>query len=169
MSTYCQELNGDIKFCVILDREVFKFYNYLIQNNPIIFFNFDNPEKEIEHQYQIFACLEIINYKAKEKKDSNGYYTGLLMPLFDMEKDLGVYGYIGNNEIKVLLIKNLETNDDSKKEIQKIMTNIHNNYSNMIMNPFFNKKLLQEDIKNSLKDKFINDVINNIKSLKVKK
>jgi hypothetical protein len=113
--------------------------------------------------------LEIINYKAKEKKDSNGYYTGLLMPLFDMEKDLGVYGYIGNNEIKVLLIKNLETNDDSKKEIQKIMTNIHNNYSNMIMNPFFNKKLLQEDIKNSLKDKFINDVINNIKSLKVKK
>jgi hypothetical protein len=37
------------------------------------------------------------------------------------------------------------------------------------MNPFFNKKLLQEDIKNSLKDKFINDVINNIKSLKVKK
>lgn len=113
--------------------------------------------------------MEIINYKAKEKKDSNGYYTGLLMPLFDMEKDLGVYGYIGNNEIKVLLIKNLETNDDSKKEIQKIMTNIHNNYSNMIMNPFFNKKLLQEDIKNSLKDKFINDVINNIKSLKVKK
>jgi len=113
--------------------------------------------------------LEIINYKAKEKKDSNGYYTGLLMPLFDMEKDLGVYGYIGNNEIKVLLIKNLEANDDSKKEIQKIMTNIHNNYSNMIMNPFFNKKLLQEDIKNSLKDKFINDVINNIKSLKVKK
>ena len=86
-----------------------------------------------------------------------------------MEKDLGVYGYIGNNEIKVLLIKNLETNDDSKKEIQKIMTNIHNNYSDMIMNPFFNKKLLQEDIKNSLKDKFINDVINNIKSLKVKK
>lgn len=113
--------------------------------------------------------MEIINYKAKEKKDSNGYYTGLLMPLFDMEKDLGVYGYIGNNEIKVLLIKNLEANDDSKKEIQKIMTNIHNNYSNMIMNPFFNKKLLQEDIKNSLKDKFINDVINNIKSLKVKK
>lgn len=113
--------------------------------------------------------MEIINYKAKEKKDSNGYYTGLLMPLFDMEKDLGVYGYIGNNEIKVLLIKNLENNDDSKKEIQKIMTNIHNNYSNMIMNPFFNKKLLQEDIKNSLKDKFINDVINNIKSLKVKK
>ena len=117
-----------LNFVLFQTEKYLKFYNYLIQNNPIIFFNFDNPEKEIEHQYQIFACLEIINYKAKEKKDSNGYYTGLLMPLFDMEKDLGVYGFIGNNEVKILMIKILDSNEDSKKKIHKIMNDIHKNY-----------------------------------------
>ena len=110
--------------------------------------------------------MEIINYKAKDKKHKNGYFAGLLMPLFDMEKDLGVYGFIGNNEVKILMIKTLDPNEDSNKKIHKVMNDIHKNYSNMIMNPFFNKKILQDESSNSLKDKFINEVVNTIKSVK---
>ena len=33
-----------------------------------------------------------------------------------MEKDLGVYGFIGNNEVKILMIKILDSNEDSKKK-----------------------------------------------------
>ena len=46
------------------------------------------------------------------------------------------------------------------------MNDIHKNYSNMIMNPFFNKKILQDETSNSLKDKFINEVVNTIKNVK---
>ena len=60
----------------------------------------------------------------------------MLIPLFDIEKDLGAYGYYGYNKTKV----------------------------NMIMNPFFNKKLLEDGNDNNLKNKFINDVVNIIKN-----
>ena len=34
----------------------------------------------------------------------------------------------------------------------------------MIMNPFFNKKLLEDGNNNNIKEKFINDIINIIKN-----
>ena len=56
-----------------------------------MFLNFEDEEKELEHQYQIIAALEIIDYKItttnKTEQD-----LGLLMPLFEEEYDLGAYG-----------------------------------------------------------------------------
>ena len=32
--------------------------------------------------------MEVINYKVKDKKHKNEYFVGLLIPIFDMEKNL---------------------------------------------------------------------------------
>jgi hypothetical protein len=84
----------------------------------------------------------------------------LLIPLFDIEKDLGAYGYYGYNKTKVIIIKTLEVDIN----LEKKLSNIYLNYTNMIMNPFFNKKLLEDGNDNNLKNKFINDVVNIIKN-----
>ena len=84
----------------------------------------------------------------------------MLIPLFDIEKDLGAYGYYGYNKTKVIIIKTLEVDIN----LEKKLSNIYLNYTNMIMNPFFNKKLLEDGNDNNLKNKFINDVVNIIKN-----
>ncbi len=84
----------------------------------------------------------------------------MLIPLFDIEKDLGAYGYNGYNKTKVIIIKTLEVDIN----LEKKLSNIYLNYTNMIMNPFFNKKLLEDGNDNNLKNKFINDVVNIIKN-----
>ena len=84
----------------------------------------------------------------------------MLIPLFDIDKDLGAYGYYGYNKTKVIIIKTLEVDIN----LEKKLSNIYLNYTNMIMNPFFNKKLLEDGNDNNLKNKFINDVVNIIKN-----
>ena len=68
MATYKLKTKNDIKFICILDREVSKALKITliiihIQNTPLMFFNFEEDDKELEHQYQIISALEIINYK----------------------------------------------------------------------------------------------------------
>ena len=96
-----------------------------------------------------------------KEKISQGkkFYFGLLIPLFDDSKDLGAYGYCGNNETKI--IKTLEIDDYN---LENRLSNIYSTYTNMIMNPFFNKKLLEDGNNNNIKEKFINDIINIIKN-----
>jgi hypothetical protein len=98
----------------------------------------------------------------KEKISQNKkFYFGLLIPLFDDSKDLGAYGYCGNNETKIIIIKTLEIDDYN---LENRLSNIYSTYTNMIMNPFFNKKLLEDGNNNNIKEKFINDIINIIKN-----
>ena len=103
-----------------------------------MFLNFEDEEKELEHQYQIIAALEIIDYKInitnKTEQD-----LGLLMPLFEEESE--------------------------NKNIKGIFQGIYNSYSKLIMNPFFDKNDLndtekQSKIKNSFL-KSIERVVNN--------
>ena len=98
-----------------------------------------------------------------KEKISQGkkFYFGLLIPLFDDSKDLGAYGYCGNNETKIIIIKTLEIDDYN---LENRLSNIYSTYTNMIMNPFFNKKLLEDENNNNIKEKFINDIINIIKN-----
>ena len=98
-----------------------------------------------------------------KEKISQGkkFYFGLLIPLFDDSKDLGAYGYCGNNETKIIIIKTLEIDDYN---LENRLSNIYSTYINMIMNPFFNKKLLEDGNNNNIKEKFINDIINIIKN-----
>ena len=131
-----------------------------------MFLNFEDEEKELEHQYQIIAALEIIDYKInitnKTEQD-----LGLLMPLFEEEYDLGAYGYIGINGTKIIIIKKLISFEEEgeNKNIRKVFQGIYNAYAKLIMNPFFDRNELndtekQSKIKNSFL-KSIEKVVNN--------
>ena len=133
-----------------------------------MFLNFEDEEKELEHQYQIIAALEIIDYKInitnKTEQD-----LGLLMPLFEEEYDLGAYGYIGINGTKIIIIKKLTSFEEEadNKIIKSIFQGIYNAYSKLIMNPFFDKDELNDAEKQSkIKTSFlksIEKVVNNDK------
>jgi len=130
-----------------------------------MFLNFESEEKELEHQYQIIAALEIIDYKinTSNKMEQD---LGLLMPLFEEEYDLGAFGYIGINGTKIIIIKKLISfeEESENKNIKGIFQGIYNAYSKLIMNPFFNKDDLndvekQSKIKNTFL-KLIEKVVN---------
>ena len=125
-----------------------------------MFFNFDEKDKELEHQYQIIAALEIIDYKLSSSNKTE-QDLGLLMPLYENEYDLGAYGYIGTNGTKIILIKKLLSfeEDGENKNITNIFHGIYNTYSRLIMNPFFDKMDLNNPSNTSkIKNSFLNDV-----------
>ena len=125
-----------------------------------MFLNFENEEKELEHQYQIIAALEIIDYKinSSNKMEQD---LGLLMPLFEEEYDLGAYGYIGINGTKIIIIKKLVSFEEEgdNKNIKGIFQGIYNAYSRLIMNPFFEKDDLNDPEKQSkIKNSFLKSI-----------
>lgn len=131
-----------------------------------MFLNFENEEKELEHQYQIIATLEIIDYKMNTTNKTE-QDLGLLMPLFEEEYDLGAYGYIGINGTKIIIIKKMIAFEEEgeNKNIRKVFQGIYNAYAKLIMNPFFDRNELndtekQSKIKNSFL-KSIEKVVNN--------
>ncbi len=156
MSSINLSYRGDVKFISILDKD----------NNPIFFFNFDEEEKEIEHEYQIFASLEIFNYKIDEDKitDNSNNFLGLLLPLYEDDNDLGSYGFKGSNNIKIILIKNLDMREEHLKSINNIELEIYEKYIKLIMNPFFDKSMLDENNNSNLKSKFFNDIEDIVKN-----
>ena len=156
MSSINLSYRGDVKFISILDKD----------NNPIFFFNFDDEEKEIEHEYQIFASLEIFNYKIEEDKitDNSNNFLGLLLPLYEDDNDLGSYGFKGSNNIKIILIKNLDMREEYLKSINTIELEIYEKYIKLIMNPFFDKSMLDENINSNLKSKFFKDIEDIVKN-----
>ena len=110
-----------------------------------MFLNFEDEEKELEHQYQIIAALEIIDYKINSANKTE-QDLGLLMPLFEEEYDLGAYGYIGINGTKIIIIKKLISFEEEgeNKNIKGICQGIYNTYSKLIMNPFFDRDDLND-------------------------
>jgi hypothetical protein len=125
-----------------------------------MFLNFENEEKELEHQYQIIASLEIIDYKinSSNKMEQD---LGLLMPLFEEEYDLGAFGYIGINGTKIIIIKKLISfeEESENKNIKGIFQGIYNAYNKLIMNPFFNKDDLNDVEKQSkIKNTFLKSI-----------
>ena len=160
MSSINLSYRGDIKFISILDKD----------NNPIFFFNFNGEEKEIEHEYQIFASLEIFNYKIEEEKindNNNNNFLGLLLPLYEDDNDLGSYGFKGSNNIKIILIKNLDMREEYLKSINNIELEIYEKYIKLIMNPFFDKSMLDENNNSNLKTKFLNEIEEIVKNNKI--
>ena len=125
-----------------------------------MFFNFEEDDKELEHQYQIIAALEIIDYKVNTVS-KNEQDLGLLMPLFEEEYDLGAYGSIGINGTKIIIIKKLVSFDEDgeNKNIKNIFHGIYNAYSKLIMNPFFDKMDLNNpDKKTKIKSSYLKEI-----------
>ena len=131
-----------------------------------MFLNFEDEEKELEHQYQIIAALEIIDYKINSANKTE-QDLGLLMPLFEEEYDLGAYGYIGVNGTKIIIIKKMISFEEEgeNNSIKGIFQGIYNTYSRLIMNPFFDREELNDTEKQSkIKNNFlksIEKVVNN--------
>lgn len=128
----------------------------------MIFFNFDKEEKELEHQLQVFASLEILEYKENNTKPRTDYY-GLLMPLYEFQSDLGSFAYVGKNEIKIIMITRLLAQQNL---VHQILKQILIKFSSLLINPFFEKKILEEDNKSSLKENFVKEVEEIIKKQK---
>ena len=125
-----------------------------------MFLNFEGDDKELEHQYQVIAALEIVDYKLSSS-GKNEQDLGLLMPLYENEYDLGAYGYIGTNGTRIILIKKLSSfeEDGENKNIKNIFRGIYNAYSRLIMNPFFDKLDLNDPTKTSkIKTSYIKEI-----------
>lgn len=120
----------------------------------MVFFNFDKEEKELERQLQVFASLEILEFKENNSKPRNEYY-GLLMPLYEFESDLGAFAYVGKNEIKIIMITNLSAQQNL---VHQILKQILIKFSSLLLNPFFEQKMLDMDNKSTLKDNFVKEV-----------
>ena len=125
-----------------------------------MFLNFETEDKELEHQYQVIAALEIVDYKLSSS-GKNEQDLGLLMPLYENEYDLGAYGYIGTNGTRIILIKKLSSfeEDGENKNIKNIFRGIYSAYSRLIMNPFFDKFDLNDPSKTSkIKTSYIKEI-----------
>ena len=125
-----------------------------------MFLNFEDEEKELEHQYQIIATLEIIDYKMNTTNKTE-QDLGLLMPLFEEEYDLGAYGYIGINGTKIIIIKKMIAFEEEgeNKNIRKVFQGIYNAYAKLIMNPFFDRNELNDTEKQSkIKNSFLKSI-----------
>ena len=138
MSTYFKEVHGYIKYIAVIDRE----------NNPILFFNFHKQTLELSYQLAAFASLDLFKSKNECTNDNtslsssaqNDEYKGLLMPLYEYEEDLGVYGYVGNNGMKICVIKKLEKeNGSSETKMQVICKEMYMKYNKLLLNPFYDK------------------------------
>ena len=139
MSTYFKDVPGYIKFIALIDRE----------NNPVLFFNFHTRTTELSYQLATFASLDLFKNKNENENDNtqptastavNDEYKGLLMPLYEYEDDLGVYGYVGNNGMKICVIKKLEKeNGSSETKMQVICKEIYMKYNKLLLNPFYDK------------------------------
>ena len=125
----------------------------------MVFFNFDKEEKELERQLQVFSSLEILEFKETITKPRDEYY-GLLMPLYEFESDLGAFAYVGRNEIKIIMITNLLIQQNL---VHQTLKQIHTKFSSLLLNPFFERKMLDESNKSTLKDNFVKEVVEIVK------
>lgn len=126
-----------------------------------MFFNFHKEELELKYQLAMFASLDLVKIKMEMKdNEDNGHYKGLLMPFYEFDIDLGVYGFEGNNGMKVLVIKRLEKeNGSSEMKLQVICKEIYLKFNKLLLNPFYNKnEFLKTNSDQRLQ--FSNDIIN---------
>jgi hypothetical protein len=62
-----------------------------------------------------------LNYllKAFRQGKVQDEYLGILMPFYDADCDIGVYGFVGNNGIKIVICKKIENSiQETSSEIK---------------------------------------------------
>lgn len=125
-----------------------------------MFFNFDVESKEIEHQLQILASVEMLDDKnqafQKSSRESKEFFA-FLLPLYEQDYDLGSFAFVGKNGIKVIMIKKQDRESDN--QIKLLLETIHNRYSNVICNPFYDKNIFSLENTSTIKNNFLNGVV----------
>ncbi|KAI9145278.1 Sedlin [Paraphysoderma sedebokerense] len=61
-------------------------------------------------------------------------YLGLLYTL----EDFAIYGYLTNTKVKFIIVLTIGDTPIRESEIRTTFRRIHNEYMNLVMNPFFN-------------------------------
>ena len=169
MSLYYKNIPGIIKFICVIDRF----------NKPVLFFNVCNEEMEFQFELITFSSLDFLNENVvnlnknnnnsnDNNNNNNNDYLGLLTPFYENEIDLGSYGFIGKNGIKICLIKELDNNNiENDKKIEKICREIFNKFNKLLLNPFFDR--IEFNNKESIqKEKFCNNIFELISQEQIK-
>ncbi|KAG4104693.1 Sedlin [Neocallimastix lanati (nom. inval.)] len=101
-------------------------------NNPMFIKNYSNEVDELKFHYLANISCDLVEAKITQSK-YNDSYLGLL---YIME-DLAVYGYLTNTKIKIIIILTISINPVKDMEMKQIFRKVHNVYSNLISNPFY--------------------------------
>lgn len=81
------------------------------------------------------------------------------MPFYEFEQDLGTYGFIGNNGVKICVVKKIENQKfSSDKKLQMICKEIYAKFNKLLLNPFYDKKEFNLE-KSSQRDNFAKGII----------
>lgn len=119
---------------------------------------------ENDYQMMIFSSLDLIEYREIQKKNKIGAdddYLGLLMPFYDYEYDIGSYGFLSNNDYKILSLKKI---DDSIKEtssaikLKEIFLDIQSKLVKTLLNPFYDKNDFYSNSESKEREKFKADI-----------
>ena len=168
MSLYYKNIPGIIKFICVIDRF----------NKPVLFFNVCNEEMEFQFELITFSSLDFLNENvvnlnknnnnSNDNNNNNYDYLGLLTSFYENEIDLGSYGFIGKNGIKICLIKELDNNNiENDKKIEKICREIFNKFNKLLLNPFFDR--IEFNNKESIqKEKFCYNIFELISQEQIK-
>jgi hypothetical protein len=107
-----------------------------------------------------------------EQKQMKNYieeYLGMLMPCYEYEYDLGLYGFVGNNGIKITTLKKIENTiqeQSSEIKLKQLCKEIHFKFIKLLLNPFYDKKEFFQE-KSPLRETFANSLITLVKQYQI--
>lgn len=129
-----------------------------------------------------YSSLDLLEYKEQQKQiktsgsgvgnlSSNNIdeYLGLLMPCYEYEYDLGLYGFVGNNGIKIITLKKIESalqETSSEIKLKQLCKEIHYKFIKLLLNPFYDKKVFFQE-QSQLRDNFANNLISLVKQYQI--
>lgn len=103
-------------------------------------------------------------------KNSLDEYLGLLMPCYEYEYDIGLYGFVGNNGIKIITLKKIENTiqeTSSEIKLKSLCKEIHFKFIKLLLNPFYDKKEFFQEEDSNLRKTFANSLINLVKQYQI--
>ena len=74
----------------------------------------------------MFSTLDLCDRLTVKEEETlgntkNEEFRGLLMPFYDFDEDLGTFGFIGNNGIKIIMIKKLEKEREKQRKENELI------------------------------------------------
>lgn len=91
------------------------------------------------------------------------------MPFYEFEYDLGVYGFIGNNGIKITTVKKIENSiqeTSSEIKLKQLCKEIYSKFIKLLLNPFYDRKEFYME-QSQLRETFASNIINLVKNCQI--
>lgn len=110
------------------------------ENFPLLIQCIPEDDDELKFHYTVHASLDVVEEKivstakSSSTTDIREFYLGLLYPT----EDYRVYGYVTNTKVKFVIVVNASNNQLRDNEIRSMFRKLHNAYTELICNPFYN-------------------------------